>query len=61
VREIGYQGVLCPMLSKIKAVALSTKASKEAKPIPEKFKLWLGDNLASTKKIPFTPHFKKPK
>jgi hypothetical protein len=49
------------MLSKIKAVALSTKASKEAKPIPEKFKLWLGDNLASTKKIPFTPHFKKPK
>jgi hypothetical protein len=52
VREVSDQGVLLARPSKIKAVILSKDASKEANPIPEKFKLWLGDNLASTENFP---------
>jgi hypothetical protein len=59
VRDVVCQGVLLPIPSKIKAVVVSSMASIEANPIPEKFKLWLGDNLASTRKISFTPHLKK--
>jgi hypothetical protein len=39
VREVVAHGVLFPIQSEIKAVVLSNKASKEANPIPEKFKL----------------------
>jgi ribosomal protein S1 len=48
VREVTDQGVLFASPSKIKAVILSKDASNEANLIPEKSKLWLGDNLAST-------------
>jgi len=53
VKEVVYQGFLCPTQSKIKEVVVSNIVSIEANLIPEKFKPWLGDNLnlASTKKI----------